>query len=221
MKKWLWGLVVGLTLLGAYAWAERTDLVSSPFAQWFQQGLYVGRANVFAPNNQVGVGLYDMFVGGDAGFNGNVSFPSSAAGGQLSYFAGGPPEALFGISQVTLANATKLGGYALPGVNSVGTSKAFTFMAFTGAVTVASGGGAANTVITTTDGTNTCTFTIPCNSNTPAGSQNTGGLRISAVNGSGSGCVYPAGANITASVTTAGCTTTQPTILAQFEGTWQ
>lgn len=72
-------------------------------------------------------------------------------------------------------------------------------------VVTASGGGAGNTVITITDGTNTCTATWTCVS-----TQATGVKRVIPVDGAGSGCVYPPNAAITTSVTTAGCTTTQP-----------
>jgi hypothetical protein len=138
------------------------------------------------------------------------------------YIGSSTPEGLFGTGGVSHAGAALLGGYALPGANGVGPVKRpFTFVALTGAVTVASGGGAGTTVITLTDGTNTCTFTIPCNSAPPAGSNAQGGIRIAAVNGSGTGCVYPPGAVVTASVTTGTCTTTQPTIFDQFEGWWQ
>lgn len=138
------------------------------------------------------------------------------------YFASSTPEGLFGTGGVSHASAALLGGYAMPGANSIGaTKRPFTFTALSGAITVASGGGAGTTVITLTDGTNTCTFTIPCNSAPPAGSNATGGIRIAATNGSGTGCVYPPGAIVTASVTTGTCTTTQPTIFDTFEGYWQ
>jgi hypothetical protein len=145
----------------------------------------------------------------------------STDGKTFAYYAGGQPTALFDTGLVTLSAALKLGGYALPGTNSVGISRAFTFTAIAGAVTANSGGGAANSVITLTDGTNTCTATIPCNVNSPGGSQNNGGLRLATANGSGLGCAFPAGADITASVTTAGCTTTQPSVNLAFEGQWQ
>ncbi len=82
-----------------------------------------------------------------------------------------------------------------------------TITAVTGYVSVASGGGAANTVITITDGTNTCTATFACNTVT----NTTGTKRVATVNGAGTGCVYAASAALSAYVSTAGCTTTQPT----------
>jgi hypothetical protein len=202
-------VTLGLLIDGGYAVALAPDGGYLPL-------LYLNGGLVINSPTPQGV-----VIDGGTLFQGAVTLPATAAAGAVSYFAGGPPEALFGISQVALANTTKLGGYCLPGANSVGTARAFTITAFNGGVTSASGGGAANTVITLTDGTNVCTATIPCNSAPPAGSSSTGGIRIAGVNGAGTGCVYPSSACITGSVTTAGCTTTQPTILGQFEGTWQ
>jgi hypothetical protein len=113
------------------------------------------------------------------------------------------------------ATGTGCVGHVLP-------AQAFTVTAITGYASVASGGGAANTVMTLTDGTNTCTVTIPCNTPPPAGTSTAGLVRVSAVNGAGTGCVYAASAAITASVTTAGCTTTQPTFKnLDIVGKWQ
>lgn len=70
-------------------------------------------------------------------------------------------------------------------------------------VTTASSATAANTVLTSTDGTNTCTFTFACNTVT-----NTTGVKdVAGVNGAGTGCVYAAAASVTWSVTTQGCAT--------------
>lgn len=152
------------------------------------------------------------------------AFLTMGATGTLmgDYWTSSTPAVVMTFTPTVLANTTALGGYGLPGLNSVGsTTPAFTLTALSGQVTSASGGGAANTVITATDGTNTCTFTIPCNSNVPAGSQNTGAFRVAAANGAGTGCVYANAAGITTSVTTAGCTTTQPTVGGSLEGKWQ
>lgn len=101
-------------------------------------------------------------------------------------------------------------------------ARAFTVVGITSEASVASGGGAANTVITITDGTNTCTATIPCNQAPPAGTSAAGPIRIATANGAGTGCVYAASATLTASVTTAGCTTSQPTLRnIDFLGKWQ
>jgi hypothetical protein len=106
-------------------------------------------------------------------------------------------------------------GHVLP-------AQAFTVTGITGYASVASGGGAANTVITVTDGTNTCTVTIPCNSAPPDGTSTAGLVRVSGVAGVGTGCVYAASAAITASITTAGCTATQPTFKnLDLVGKWQ
>lgn len=84
-------------------------------------------------------------------------------------------------------------------------------------VVTGSGGGAANTVITLTDGTNTCTLTVACTA-----SQTTGVKPATVANGAGTGCMYAAGASITASVTTAGCTTTQPSAMTiKVYGLWK
>lgn len=68
----------------------------------------------------------------------------------------------------------------------------------------ASGGGAGNTVIQFTDGTNVCTFTLAC-----ATSQTPAVRRISAAGA----CTFAPGATVTGTVATAGCTTTQPGIV--------
>lgn len=73
-----------------------------------------------------------------------------------------------------------------------------------------SGGGAGNTVITITDGTNSCTATFTC-----ASTQSGTGIVSATLAGT---CTFPANASITSSVTTAGCTTTQPTLLLNFWG---
>lgn len=101
-----------------------------------------------------------------------------------------------------LPAAAQLGGYVLPSTRGV------TMTALTAYVNVVSGGGAGNTVITITDGTNTCTATISC-----VATQSLGAMRVALVNGAGTGCVYAPGAVLSASVTTAGCTTTQPSVL--------
>lgn len=98
-----------------------------------------------------------------------------------------------------MASSTKTGGFV--------TGPATTLTRATVNVTSAGGGGAGNTTITVTDGTNTCTFTFLCTVTNA-----TGAFSIAAVNGSGTGCVYAAGAALSASVTTGSCTTTQPTI---------
>jgi hypothetical protein len=113
------------------------------------------------------------------------------------------------------ATGTGCIGHRLP-------AQAFTVTGITGFASVASGGGAANTVITVTDGTNTCTVTIPCNSAPPAGTSAAGLVRVAGVNGAGTGCVYAANASLTYSVTTAGCTATQPTFKnLDLVGKWQ
>lgn len=100
-----------------------------------------------------------------------------------------------------MAGATKTGGFVVGSAATTLTRASFN-------VTSASGGGAAaNTVITATDGTNTCTFSLPCTT-----SNATGAFSVAGVNGSGTGCAFAASAALTASVTTAGCATTQPTV---------
>lgn len=101
-----------------------------------------------------------------------------------------------GISAGTLlATGTNYSGFKLP--------QAWTLTHLSINVTTASAATVANTVITTTDGTNTCTFTFACNTDS-----NTTGVKDKAgVNGAGTGCVYAAGALVTLSVTTQGCAT--------------
>jgi hypothetical protein len=114
---------------------------------------------------------------------------------------------------LALASAAPLGGYTLP------TGRGYTVTAITLVTAAASGGGAGNTVITLTDGTNTCTVTATCASTQPAAPVS---LRIAAAHGTGAGCAFPASASVTASVTTAGCTTTQPGIrYLSFVGNWR
>ncbi len=100
-----------------------------------------------------------------------------------------------------LAAALAVGGYkGHPDV-------AYQLKAASFRVSVGSTGGGTNSIVTVTDGTNTCTFTLPCTTSATAGV-----YRVAAANGAGTGCLYGYGAGITASVTTAGCTTTQPTV---------
>ncbi len=86
-------------------------------------------------------------------------------------------------------------------------NRPFRITAVTGYVSTVSGGGAGNTVWTFTDGTNTCTATLACTT-----SASLVAFRVQAVNGAGTGCSYAALVPITVSVSTAGCTTTQPTV---------
>lgn len=167
-------------------------------------------------------------VNGDAGFAGNVLFPATAAQGTLSYYAGGTPEGLFGSGGVSHASNTLVGGYCLPGSNSVGGAHAFMLTALSGVASVASGGGASftNIDVLTDGGATYCSFQIPCNSAPPAGTSAIGAIRIAADGGPGnfgsnSGCLVPAGWCMSAKVTLAGCTTTQPTLFDTFEGVWQ
>lgn len=96
-------------------------------------------------------------------------------------------------------------------------TRGFIFEAVNLGVYVAGGGGAGNTVITITDGTNTCTATFAC-STTNA----TGGKEVVVANGAGTGCAYAVGADVCASVTTAGCTSTQPAVRnVEFSGYWR
>ncbi len=87
----------------------------------------------------------------------------------------------------------------------------FTVRAVSIAETVAGGGGAGSTVVTVTDGTNNCTATLAC-------SNGVGRYRIATAGA----CSFAKGANLSASVTTAGCTTTQPTASSLIvSGRWE
>lgn len=78
-----------------------------------------------------------------------------------------------------------------------------------GQVSGTSGGGAGNTVVTISDGTNTCLVTWTCvSTNIATGAS----VAASVADGTGTGCTFAAGASLRATVTTAGCTTTQPQI---------
>jgi hypothetical protein len=105
-----------------------------------------------------------------------------------------------------LAASSDVGGICLPA------SEGARLTAMSIRVTGASGGGAGDTVLTATDGTNTCTFTFPCTSAAGGTGTNPRTLRAAGVNAAGTGCTYARGACIAATVTTAGCTTTQPTL---------
>lgn len=122
-----------------------------------------------------------------------------------------PPEYLLYTAPAGLAAVNSaLGGYA------ISPARGFRITAVGMRVTSASGGGAGNTVISIGDGTNTCTATLPC-----ATSQTTGTYRVTGAGGGGTGCSFAANAKLLATVTTAGCTTTQPTFnTVHFVGEW-
>lgn len=108
---------------------------------------------------------------------------------------------------MTYGGGGALSTYAALGGTVIG-ARPFQITRATLTVTSASGGGAGSTVATATDGTNTCTMTWACtvtNSGTPKT------VAGSVANGTGSGCLFPPGAAIYWSVSTAGCTSTQPT----------
>ncbi len=80
-------------------------------------------------------------------------------------------------------------------------------------LTTLSGGGAGNTVVNITDGTSTCVATWTCVA-TGAGY----GIKVATLSGT---CTFPAGAALSTSVATAGCTTTQPTFTTVLiTGNW-
>lgn len=99
-------------------------------------------------------------------------------------------------------------GHVLP-------ARAFTVTFMTGFVSGASGGGAAQTTVRASDGTNNCDCNFACNTST----NTTGSKRSTACSGT---CAFPANAALAFSVQTAGCTTTQPTFQnLDVEGNWQ
>lgn len=95
----------------------------------------------------------------------------------------------------TLSATVFVTGYVLP------PDRGFTVTSLVAWITTVGGGGAGNTVIRVTDGTSNCDCTLPC------ATTDSTGVKRWACTGS---CVYPPAAAITSSVTTAGCTTTQP-----------
>lgn len=123
------------------------------------------------------------------------------------------PEALLSVYPNGLLTAATFGGF-MPTHN-------ITLTRLTMYVSVASTATAANTVWTASDGTNTCTFTFPCNTTGFGGTQDTGTKGITATNGAGTGCVYAAGALITLAVTTQGCATAATVLNAELVGKWQ
>lgn len=120
------------------------------------------------------------------------------------------------------ANGT-LGASNTYGGRTIG--RPFVLTKVVGLCQVAGGGGAGDTVLTLTDGTNTCTATISCAATAAGqncGNVPTGVKTFTIANGSGSGCAFPSGATIGVSVTTAGCTTTQPNFRnLEFIGRWK
>jgi hypothetical protein len=126
-------------------------------------------------------------------------FIAGAASASLVTGQKAPPETPITLTVVNgaLNTGTSLGGYVLP------SDRGATFAAFTTIVYSASGGGAGNSVVRISDGTNNCDATMPCTD-----SQSTTAKRY-AMTGT---CAFAAGAALSYSVTTAGCTTTQPSV---------
>lgn len=120
-----------------------------------------------------------------------------------------PTEYLFGLRHTSVASNAYLGSWQF--------ARPLTITKVSGMNAGVSGGGAGSSVITFTDGTNICTATVAC---TTTQSGQGGHVILALANVSGAGCSYPANATITATVTTAGCTTTQPTLLMNFYGRW-
>jgi hypothetical protein len=123
---------------------------------------------------------------------------------------------IYGHRNSTLAAGTALGGYVL-------SSRPFLVTRVVTWVSVVSGGGAGDTVVricipatpasSCSGATQVCTATMTC------ASTQTVGIREVAVTGD---CLFPAGAVIEMIVQTAGCTTTQPSVV-NFSalGTWK
>lgn len=139
--------------------------------------------------------------------------PLAASAGGVSRPARKDPALLWNVYRnAALSASLSLGGKTFPGDRGACIDSAEFVLS------VAGGGGAGNTVATVTDGTNTCTFTWPCSTTSVADGK---AKLVSATNGVGSGCCYAAGKQVTATITTAGCTTTQPTAMfVQFLGKW-
>ena len=115
-----------------------------------------------------------------------------------------PPENLLWTSYRNsgLSNGGTLGGRLLA-------TRAFVVTAVNVSVASVGGGGAGTSVITITDGTNNCLVTMTCALSAANGRYRTGttaGLTLSGA------CTFAPGADVRATVTTAGCTTTQPTV---------
>lgn len=105
------------------------------------------------------------------------------------------------------SNASTFGGTVQP--------RAFRVVQADAQVYATGGGGAGNTVWTITDGTNTCTLTLACTT-----SAATGAYLLTVANGAGTGCNFAANVGVTSSVTTAGCTSTQPTLNLNVRIDW-
>lgn len=121
----------------------------------------------------------------------------------------GVEQILFNRSIGAASAAFSIGGRHLPRAVRISRVEAF--------IVTISGAGAGNTVITITDGANTCTATMTC-----VASSSLGMSQMTLADGAGSGCSYATNADLTASVTTAGCTTTQPGInTLSFFGIWK
>jgi hypothetical protein len=112
-----------------------------------------------------------------------------------------------------LASSGDLGGKLLP------TARGFVVRSVGVRIVTGSGGGAGNTVLRITDGTNNCDATLACSVSQAAGTYRSDQTASFALSGA---CVFAAGAAVRATVQTAGCTTTQPTAV-NFDvmGDWQ
>jgi len=95
------------------------------------------------------------------------------------------------------ATGTGCAGHVLP-------ARSFTVAGVATYVSVVSGGGAANTTIRVSDGSNNCDCNLACNTVT-----NSTGAKRATCTGT---CTFAPGALLTVNVQTAGCTTTQPTL---------
>lgn len=107
-----------------------------------------------------------------------------------------------------LVNASVIGEQVLP-------AHAMTVLAYQWRVSTAGAGGTTGLVIKASDGTNTCTVTKACTV--------TGNQRGAAVNGAGTGCVFPASASITYTVDSSSDCAVYPVFLglANVEEEWQ
>jgi hypothetical protein len=156
-------------------------------------GAWTGTHSIFRVSNN-GANSFAVQSDGHVVSGTPISLWGMPFGGAISAVGDGP---------------ASLGGFKLP-------AHAFTVTNISGWLSSDSGGGGGSSIITVTDGTNTCTFTWSCASST--GVAPTGFLLA---NPSGT-CAFAASASLVAQTVSSGCTGAQPAVTNfAIVGKWQ
>lgn len=136
-----------------------------------------------------------------------LSIPCVTAAAVTRHKAEGERPLITALRNAVLSASAGLGNYNLPATEGFRVTQVST------RVNIASGGGAGNTVVRISDGIQDCDATLTC-----AASQTTGNKQFTL---SGT-CFFSPGALLQATVVTAGCTTTQPSVvMLVVAGYWQ